>query len=84
MRSDARDTGSAAIRVVSICFFLAAFVFPVPVYAVGEIVSWGDRKLPDSTLTSFVNNKLFALKCSFLFSAKGQPGDIFWEPSVHF
>ena len=41
MRSGSKDKKYSFITVVSVCFFLSAFVFPVPVYAAGEIVAWG-------------------------------------------
>ena len=40
------------ITVVSVCVLLPVFVSTTPVYASGEIVAWGDRKLPDQPLTN--------------------------------
>ncbi|MHC4115823.1 MAG: hypothetical protein ACYSSL_10995, partial [Planctomycetota bacterium] len=55
MRSGAKDERCSFVTVVLVCFFVSAFVFPIPVYAAdGEIVTWGDRKLPDQPLTDLV------------------------------
>ena len=43
MRSNAKGKRCSFITVVSVCFFLWAFVFPVPLYAVGEITAWGNN-----------------------------------------
>ena len=52
MRTNAKDNRYSFFTVVGFCFFLSVFVFTIPVYAAGEIVSWGDRKLPDQPLTN--------------------------------
>ena len=31
------------ITAVSLCFFFSTFVSPIPVYAAGEIVAWGQN-----------------------------------------
>jgi len=41
MRIRAKGNRCFFITVVSVCFFLWSFVFPIPVYAAGEIVAWG-------------------------------------------
>ncbi len=41
MRSSAKDEKCFFIIIISVCFFLSAFVFTIPVYAAGKIVAWG-------------------------------------------
>ncbi|MGA2914517.1 MAG: hypothetical protein ABSE89_00610 [Sedimentisphaerales bacterium] len=43
MRSDVKGKRYCFITVVSVYFFLSAFVFPTSVYATGEIAAWGDN-----------------------------------------
>src|SRR4030042_6315188 len=44
MRSGSKDKKYSFITVVGVCFFLCAFVFPIPLYAAGEIVAWGSNE----------------------------------------
>ncbi|MBN1393330.1 MAG: hypothetical protein JW947_11095, partial [Sedimentisphaerales bacterium] len=41
MRSGSKDEKYSFITIVGVCFFLCAFVFPIPLYAAGEIAAWG-------------------------------------------
>jgi len=43
MRNSVKTNRYSFITVVSVCFFLLAFVFPAHVYAAGEIWAWGDN-----------------------------------------
>ncbi len=43
MRSGTRNERYSFIAVLSACSLLSAFVFPIPVYAAGEIVAWGNN-----------------------------------------
>jgi hypothetical protein len=45
MRSDTKDKRHFFVTVVWGCFLLSAFVFPIPVYASGEIVAWGANNI---------------------------------------
>jgi hypothetical protein len=41
MQNDSKNETYSFITVVLVCFFLSAFVFPISVYAAGEIAAWG-------------------------------------------
>jgi hypothetical protein len=43
MQTNTKGNRYSFITVVSVCFSLYAFVFPIQVYAAGEIVAWGDN-----------------------------------------
>ena len=47
--------GLVLFRVVLVCFFVSAIVSGAAIYADGEIVAWGDRKLPDQPLTNLTH-----------------------------
>jgi hypothetical protein len=52
MRASTNLKRRSFIRVVLVCFFLSAIVSGRPIYAVGKVVAWGDRKPPDQPLTN--------------------------------
>jgi hypothetical protein len=39
--SGSKDERYSFITAVGVCFFLLAFALPIPVYAAGEVVTWG-------------------------------------------
>ncbi len=52
MRSGTKDKRYSFITVVSVYFFLSAFVLAIPVYAAGEIVAWGGNGYGQCTVPS--------------------------------